>query len=180
VAVDGTFTTSAQTHNPLGPFTTLARWDGDALTVYDSSQNPVLVRAMLTGSFGLAQDKVLVLSPFVGGGVLVPGCAAGRTRSSPRLGAQTVNRPVQLSLTRPEMFTGIGRRPRTIQHLKIGATRDGKLIAIEHGGTSTASMQRDSLYLIAIGTTVAYACPNVTARDKGVKLNIPSIAHMAG
>src|SRR5262249_58669363 len=40
VTVEGTFTTSAQTHNPLGPFTTMAHWDGDTLTVYDSTQNP--------------------------------------------------------------------------------------------------------------------------------------------
>jgi CO/xanthine dehydrogenase Mo-binding subunit len=177
VTVEGTFTTSAQTHNPLGPFTTMAHWDGDTLTVYDSTQNPFLVRAMLASSFGLAEDNVRVLSPFVGGGF-----GAG-LRSWPHsilaaLAARTVGRPVQLSLTRPEMFTGIGRRPSTVQHLKIAATRDGKLAAIDHEGTSTASMHGDSLYPVTIATIAAYACPNVTARDKRVRLNIPPIAHM--
>ncbi|HKD87808.1 MAG TPA: xanthine dehydrogenase family protein molybdopterin-binding subunit [Streptosporangiaceae bacterium] len=177
VTVEATFTTSAQTHNPLGPFTTMAHWAGDALTVYDSTQNPFLVRAMLAGSFGLADEKVRVLSPFVGGGF-----GAG-LRSWPHsilaaLAARTVNRPVQLSLTRPEMFTGIGRRPTTGQRLKIAAARDGTLVAIDHYGVSTASMSSDSLYPITIGTTAAYACPNVTARDKRVRLNIPPISHM--
>src|SRR5262245_43978560 len=177
VTVEGTFTTPAQTHNPLGPFTTVAHWDTDTLTVYDSTQNPFLVRAVLAASFGLAEEKVRVLSPFVGGGF-----GAG-LRSWPHsilaaLAARTVNRPVQLSLTRPEMFTGMGRRPRTVQHLKLAATHDGKLTAIEHQGTSTASMHSDSLYPITVGTTVAYSCPNVTARDKRVSLNIPPIAHM--
>src|SRR5215831_10327710 len=177
VTVEGTFTTSAQTHNPLGPFTTVAHWDGDALTVYESTQNPFLVRAVLAGSFGLAEENVRVLSPFVGGGF-----GAG-LRSWPHsilaaLAARTVKRPVQLSLTRPEMFTGIGRRPSTVQHLKIAASRDGKLVAIDHQGTSTASMHGDSLYPVTIATIAAYACPNVTARDKRVRLNIPPIAHM--
>jgi xanthine dehydrogenase YagR molybdenum-binding subunit len=177
VTVEGTFTTSAQTHNPLGPFTTVAHWDGDTLTVYDSTQNPFLVRAVLAASFGLAEEKVRVLTPFVGGGF-----GAG-LRSWPHsilaaLAARTVKRPVQLSLTRPEMFTGIGRRPSTVQHLKIAARRDGTLVAIDHEGTSTASMHSDSLYPVTIATTAAYACPNVIARDKRVRLNIPPIAHM--
>jgi len=177
VTVAGTFTTSAQTHNPLGPFTTMAHWDGDTLTVYDSTQNPFHVRAVLAASFGLAEEKVRILSPFVGGGF-----GAG-LRSWPHsilaaLAARTVKRPVQLSLTRPEMFTGIGRRPSTVQHLKIAATRDGKLVAIDHEGTSTASMGSDSPYPVTHGTTEAYACPNVAARDKRVRLNIPPIAHM--
>jgi xanthine dehydrogenase YagR molybdenum-binding subunit len=177
VSVEGTFTTPAQTHNPLGPFTTLAHWDGDALTVHDSTQNPFLVRAVLAASFGLAEENVRVLSPFVGGGF-----GAG-LRTWPHsilaaLAARTVKRPVQLSLTRPEMFTGMGRRPSTVHHLKIAATREGELVAIYHEATSTASTHTDSPYPITTDTTTAYACPNVTARDKRVQLNIPPIAHM--
>ena len=139
VTMEGTFTTPAQTHNPLGPFTTVARWDGGTLTVYDSTQNPFNVRAVLAAAFGLAEQDVRVLSPYVGGGF-----GAG-LRSWPHsilaaLAARTVKRPVRLSLTRPQMFTGIGQRPSTVQHLKIAATRDGKLVAIDHEGTSTASM----------------------------------------
>jgi xanthine dehydrogenase YagR molybdenum-binding subunit len=177
VMVEGTFTTSAQTHNPLGPFTTVARWDGDTLTVYESTQNPFLVRAMLAASFGLAEEKVCVLSPFVGGG-FGAGLRSWPHTTLAALAARTINRPVQLSLTRPEMFTGIGRRPSTVQHLKIAATGDGELVAIDHEGTSTASMHSDSLYPVTIATTAAYACPNVIARDKRLPLNIPPIAHM--
>lgn len=177
VTVEGTFTTSAQTHNPLGPFTTTAHWVGDMLTVYDSTQNPFHVRAVLAASFGLAEENVRVLSPYVGGGF-----GAG-LRSWPHsilaaLASFTVKRPVQLSLTRPEMFTGIGLRPSTRQHLKIAATRDGKLVAIDHDGASTASIGDDLQYPITSGTTAAYACPNVVTHDSQVRLNIPPIAHM--
>ena len=82
VTVEGTFTTSAQTHNPLGPFTTMAHWDGGTLTVFESTQNPFLVPAVLAGSFRLAEEKVRVLSPFVGGG-FGAGLRPGRIQSSP-------------------------------------------------------------------------------------------------
>ena len=105
VTVEGTFTTPAQTHNPLGRFTTMAHWDGDTLTVYDSTQNPFLVRANLAASFGLAEEKVRVLTPFVGGG-FGAGLRCWPHSILAALAARSVNRPVQLSLTRPEMFTG--------------------------------------------------------------------------
>jgi xanthine dehydrogenase YagR molybdenum-binding subunit len=76
------------------------------------------------------------------------------------------------------MFTGMGRRPSTVQHLKIAATRDGKLVALDHEATSVASMHSDSPYPITTDTTAAYSCPNVIARDKRVRLHIPPIAHM--
>jgi xanthine dehydrogenase YagR molybdenum-binding subunit len=177
VTVEGTFRTSALTHNPLGPFTTVAHWEGETLTVYDSTQNPYLVRAALAASFGLADEKVRVLSPFVGGG-FGAGLRPWPHSILAALAARIVERPVQLGLTRPEMFTGMGRRPSTAQRLKIAASRDGTLVAIDHEATSVASMTSDSPYPITTDTTAAYACPNVTARDKRVRLNIPPIAHM--
>jgi xanthine dehydrogenase YagR molybdenum-binding subunit len=65
-----------------------------------------------------------------------------------------------------------------VHHLKIAAARDGKLVAISHEATSTASMHSDSPYPITSDTASAYACPYVIARDKRVRLNIPPIAHM--
>ena len=43
VIYDETFTTAAETHNPMGLFATVARWDGDRLTVHDATQDPMLV-----------------------------------------------------------------------------------------------------------------------------------------
>src|SRR5262249_12461867 len=100
VTVEGTFTTSAQTHNPLGPFTTMAHWDGNTLTVYESTQNPFLVRTMLAGAFGLAEEKVRVLTPFVGGGVGA-GLRGWPHSSLPALAAPGVQGPGQRTPPRP-------------------------------------------------------------------------------
>jgi CO/xanthine dehydrogenase Mo-binding subunit len=177
VTVEATYTTSQQAHNPIGLFATVAWWEGDRLTVHDSTQNPFHVREVLAASFGLREDDVRVLVPFVGGAF-----GAG-LRVSPHtilaaLAARTVGRPVKLVLTRPEMFTGLGHRPSTLQRIKVGATRDGTLVAIDHEATAAASMGTSLLYPIPMGTVAAYACPNVSARDKRVQLNISPVAHM--
>jgi CO/xanthine dehydrogenase Mo-binding subunit len=177
VTVEGVFTTSEQAHSPIGLFATVAFWDGGRLTVHDSTQNPFHVRDVLASSFRLRKDHVRVLVPFVGGAF-----GAG-LRVSPHtilaaLAARIVERPVKLALTRPEMFTGIGHRPNTEQRIEVGATREGKLVAIDHEGSSTASVGASLLYPITSGTVAGYACPNVSTRDKRVKLNIPPVAHM--
>jgi xanthine dehydrogenase YagR molybdenum-binding subunit len=177
VTVEATYTTSQQAHNPIGLFATVAWWEGGRLTVHDSTQNPFHVREVLAASFGLHQDDVRVLVPFVGGAF-----GAG-LRVSPHtilaaLAARTVGRPVKLVLTRPEMFTGLGHRPATVQRIKVGATRDGTLVAIDHEAAAAASMGVSLLYPIPMGTVAAYACPNVSARDKRTQLNISPVAHM--
>jgi xanthine dehydrogenase YagR molybdenum-binding subunit len=177
VTVEGTFTTSVQAHSPIGLFATVAWWEGGRLTVHDSTQNPFHVREVLAASFGLREDDVRVLVPFVGGAF-----GAG-LRVSPHtilaaLAARTVDRPVKLVLTRPEMFTGLGHRPGTTQRIKVGATRDGTLVAIDHEAAAAASMGTSLLYPIPMGTIAAYACPNVSARDQRVQLNISPVAHM--
>jgi xanthine dehydrogenase YagR molybdenum-binding subunit len=182
VTVEGTFTTSEQAHNPIGLFATVAYWEDGTLTVHESTQNPFHVREVLASSFRLHEHDVRVLVPFVGGAF-----GAG-LRVSPHtilaaLAARMVQRPVKLVLTRPEMFTGLGHRPSTVQRVKVGATRDGALVAIDHEGTSTAAMGAsllgtNLLYPIPMGTVAAYACPNVSARDTRVPLNIPPVAHM--
>jgi CO/xanthine dehydrogenase Mo-binding subunit len=177
VTVEGTFKTAEQTHNPLGLFTTIAHWEGDRLTVHDSTQNPYHVRDVLAASFKLAKDDVRVLVPYVGGG-FGAGLQIWPHSILAALAARAVGRPVKLALTRPEMFTGVGHRPSTVQRIKMGATREGRLVAIDHEGTSTASLGSDPLYPLTMGTAAAYACPNVGARDKRVRLNIPPVAHM--
>jgi xanthine dehydrogenase YagR molybdenum-binding subunit len=177
VTVEATYTTSTQAHNPIGLFATVAYWQDGRLTVHDSTQNPFHVREVLAASFGLHEHDVRVLVPFVGGAF-----GAG-LRVSPHtiltaLAARTVDRPVKLVLTRPEMFTGLGHRPSTVQRIKVGATRDGTLVAIDHEATAAASMGTSLLYPIPMGTVAAYACPNVSTRDKRVQLNISPIAHM--
>jgi len=68
VQVKATYTTAENTNNPIGLFATVAVWDGDALTVHDTTQWPQNVRDTLAVTFGVNPSGVRVLAPFVGGG----------------------------------------------------------------------------------------------------------------
>ncbi|MFD4661142.1 xanthine dehydrogenase family protein molybdopterin-binding subunit [Kitasatospora sp. NPDC058444] len=172
VVVEDTYTTPDNTNNPLGLMTTLASWQGDALTVHDSTQWPHNVRTTLAVVFKVPESGIRVLAPFVGGGF-----GAG-LRVWPHviltvLAARQVGRPVKLVLTRPQMFTSVGHRPNSVQRIRIGATRDGDLLAVEHHGLSSVAMEDDDYEPVSFGSAVAYACPHVLTEDKQARLNIP-------
>lgn len=136
VVYDETFTTAAVTNNPMGLFATVARWEGDRLTVHDTSQDPMFARKTLATVFDLPETDVRVLVPYLGGGF----GAGVRTWSHvilTALAARVVGRPVKLVLTRPQMFTSVGHRPETRQRVRLGATCDGRLVAVSHESIST-------------------------------------------
>jgi CO/xanthine dehydrogenase Mo-binding subunit len=82
--------------------------------------------------------------------------------------------------TRPQMFTSTGHRPQTTQRLRLGATRDGRLVAIDHEGTSTLGAEEANIEPITAATPFAYACPNVATHDRQVRLNIPNPGALRG
>ena len=179
VVYDQTFHIAAETNNPMGLFATVARWDGDRLIVHDSTQWPLLERRVLAAMFGLPEENVRVLVPYLGGGF-----GAG-LRTWPHviltaLAARMVGRPVKLVLTRPQMFNSIGHRPETLQHVKLGATNGGGLVAIDHEAISTRGIEDYNVELTTYGTPAGYACANVATHDVQVKLNIPSPNAMRG
>jgi len=83
-------------------------------------------------------------------------------------------------LTRPQMFNSVGHRPQTAQRLRIGATRTGKLVAIDHEGTSPRGIADTNVEPIASATANAYSCPNAATHDALVALNIPAPCAMRG
>src|SRR6185295_5384584 len=129
VRINQTYSTSANTNNPIGLFATVAAWDGDALTVHDTTQHPHGVRDTLAIAFGVDPARVRVLVPFVGG-AFGAGLRAWPHVTLAALAARVTRRPVKLVLTRAQMFTAVGHRPDTIQQVSIGASGDGELTAI--------------------------------------------------
>src|SRR5262249_47855134 len=163
VHVKATYTTAENTQNRIGLFATVVVWDGDALTVHDTTQWPHGVRESLATAFGIDPGGVRVLVPFVGG-AFGAGLRVWSHVTLAALAARVTRRPVKLVLTRAQMFTSVGHRPNTIQQLSLGASRDGRLTAIDHMATSSIGMADEFLNLITLGTPESYACPNVSAR----------------
>jgi xanthine dehydrogenase YagR molybdenum-binding subunit len=172
VRINQTYTTAANTNNPIGLFATVAVWDGDALTVHDTTQYPHAVRDTLAAVFGIDPAGVRVLVPFVGG-AFGAGLRVWPHVQLAAIAARITKRPVKLVLTRAQMFTSIGHRPNTIQQLSIGANREGQLAAIEHVSQSPIGMADELINLITHGTPTAYACPNVSTRARQIRQSIP-------
>ncbi len=169
--VDAVYTTPMQTHNPMEPHATVAQWEGDKLTIYDSTQGISGVRKTLAKTFGIDASQVRVISPFVGGGF---GCK-GSTWSHvvlAAMAARAVHRPVRLVLARTQMFGPVGGRPRTEQHITLGAGDGGALSGIRHDSISHTSVMEDFVEPAALQTRMLYACPNASTTHRLAKLNV--------
>jgi xanthine dehydrogenase YagR molybdenum-binding subunit len=180
VTVDATYTTPVETHNPMEMAATIAQWDGDRLTVHDSTQWVKGTQAILAEAFGVPREHVRVLCPYLGGGFGCKGFINPHTVLAAAV-ARVVGRPVKLPLTRAQMFTGMGHRSATEQKLTVAATKDGTLTAIRHVTTQSTSFVGDWMETCGNSTSqVMYACPNVQVVHRLARLNIGSPTFMRG
>ncbi|MFF2028885.1 molybdopterin-dependent oxidoreductase [Arthrobacter sp. NPDC058192] len=125
-----TYRTQRVQHTALETHGSIASFDSDGrLQIRTSSQVPFLVRRTLGRVFGLPEEQIRVVAGRVGGGF--GGKQEVLTEDVVALAALKLNRPVQLEFTRTEQFTAATtRHPFTI-HLKAGASRDGRLTALQ-------------------------------------------------
>ncbi len=177
VRVDNVYSTPFENHNPLEPHNTLAAWDGDRLTLYDSTQGVFGVRGTVAKTFGVPAENVRVVSHFTGGGFGSKGGAWSHVMLA-AMAAREIHRPVKLVVTRKQMFGPVGGRPRTSQRVALGAASDGKLTAIRHDCTSTTSMLEDWLEPSAMQTRILYDSPNAETDHSLVRLNVGSPTFM--
>ncbi|MGW0658295.1 xanthine dehydrogenase family protein molybdopterin-binding subunit [Streptodolium elevatio] len=173
VRIDAQYSTPGQHMNAMEPCATLAYWshDGD-LTVHDSTQDVGAVRTALATAFRLPPERVRVISEFVGGGFGSKGTVWPHVLLT-AAAAKHLGRPVRLSLTRPQMFTSCGNRPATRQKFVLAARRDGALTAIGHDSVTPTSVGEDVVESTGGVTTMLYACPNITVRQRIARLDMP-------
>ena len=158
VVVRETYRTADRHHNPMEPSATLAWWEGDQLTVRDAAQGIFAVRLTLAAAFGLPPDHVHVSSPFIGGGFGCKGFVHPHQLIT-AAAARVLGRPVQLVLSRAQMFTGCGHQPATRQTVTLAADPDGALRAVEHHSVNAASRADDYAEFATAGTRWLYATP---------------------
>ncbi len=170
--VDHIYRTPIEHHNPMEPHATVAVWNGDMLTAYDSTQGVSGSAQSLARRFGIGADKVRVIDPFVGGGFGCKGQSWPHS-SIAAMAAQVVNRPVKLALTRRQMFTSNGHRPPTRQAVILGAGDDGKLTAHQHYAINHTSRQDEFVEGTSRLATSMYSCANVNQGQKLLRLDVP-------
>ena len=170
IKVEEIYTTPTENHNPIEPSATIAVWENDKLTVYTSTQNTYGTRKALATSLDIPEEKVRVICQFIGGAFGCKG-AFWSHMLLPVIASRHVNRPVKFVLTREDMFNVVGHRAETEQNVKLGATKDGKLTAIIHDGISHTSMFDEFAEPFTIATHMLYACDNLQASQRLIRLN---------
>jgi xanthine dehydrogenase YagR molybdenum-binding subunit len=177
VSVDVTYRTPAFHNNAMEPHATTAVWHGDGVTLYDSNQGVPPVVSAVAKAFELDPEQVRVIAPHIGGGF--------GSKGTPRphvlvavMCAKTVERPVKLAVTRQQMFAFTGYRTPTIQRLRLGADRDGRLVAIGHDVVEQTSKLAVFAEQTAVASRMMYAGPNRRTSHRLARLNVPTPSWM--
>ncbi len=171
VKLDVEYTTPDHSHAMMEPFASIAAWNGDALTVWTSNQMIDWGRTDLATTLNMPKEKVTFLSPYVGGGF------GGKLflRSDAvlaALGAKAAGRPVKLAMSRPFMANNTTHRPATRQRIRIGATKDGTIIAIAHESGS-GDQPNGSPEAAVLQTNLLYAGANRLTSMRLAVLDLP-------
>lgn len=171
VQLDATYTTPVEVHNAMELHATIAEWEGDRLTLHDSTQWVFGQPRTLARVLGISEDKVVVKAPFIGGGFgsklfLWPHVTLTAVAS------RHLRRPVKFVLPRQLQFTTAGHRPFTRQRLQLGATPEGKLLAIRHDSHSHTSLVTEFVESCGEATPALYECANVATTHHLVPVNV--------
>jgi CO/xanthine dehydrogenase Mo-binding subunit len=181
VVIDEVYTTQTALHNCLEPHGCTAHWDGDRLTLWDSTQAVFDVRQQVAEKLQLPEHHVRVIMQHMGGGFGAKQIAWKHTVIAALL-AREAGRPVQLMLDREAENLAAGNRNATRQHVRLGARRDGTLTAVE-----VEIRQAAGAYLVGgEGSDTSgpyrrlYRCPNVRTEQRTVFTHTgPAVAFRA-
>jgi xanthine dehydrogenase YagR molybdenum-binding subunit len=159
-AIDATYETPPQYHNPMEPHAITAAWDGDRLSIDTPSQGLAMAQSRIAGLFGIPPENIHIRSPFLGGGFGCKGLISG-PQILGIMAARLVNRPVKLVLSREQMYGPVGHRAPTRQRLRIGADDAGRLTALEHRAKTVSSTFDDFFEPAADASHTLYASPAI-------------------
>ncbi len=179
VKVDETYVTPTETHNPIELHASVAVWDGQSFTLYETTQAVVNHRDVMAQMLGVPTENVRVISRFLGsgfGGKLWPWTHCMIAASA----ARNLNRPVKLVVTRDMMFQNVGHRPRTQQRVRLGAAAEGKLVSVMHDSLNHTSILDDYSEGCSEATGYTYSTPNLRATSGLVRRNVGTPTSMRG
>jgi CO/xanthine dehydrogenase Mo-binding subunit len=169
--IEMSLNTACELHTPMEPHGCVADWDGNSLTLWESTQGVYPVQNGVAQALGLPLSKVRVIGRYMGGG-FGSKLRAGKYTVIAALLARVSARPVKLVLSREETYLATGNRPPAHMKLKAGVRKDGTLTALDFsclasggaypaGGTSLVDWVVRDLYL----------CPNLRSEMTDVYIN---------
>jgi xanthine dehydrogenase YagR molybdenum-binding subunit len=165
------YRTEAELHTPMELHGCTANWDGDRLTIWESTQGVYAVQEKVAKTLGLPLSKVRVSGHYLGGG-FGGKLEAGKYTIIAALLAKQAARPVKLFLSREETFLCVGNRPPANMTIKAGVKKNGTLTALKFSATGTGGAYP------AGGTAILdwlvrdlYLCANVACETTDIFIN---------
>jgi xanthine dehydrogenase YagR molybdenum-binding subunit len=172
VKVDQTYTTPYQFSQPMEPHACMVVPRGDDLVVYVGAQMLAEARASIAATLQMDAQRIHLVTPFVGGGF---GSKLGIHAETilAALAARALKAPVKIAMTRQQIFHLLGTRPTTSQRVRLGAGRDGRLVALGHDVTMHTSPLSEYAEQSATSARGLYDAPNRLTRHRLATLDMP-------
>ncbi|GAB3930834.1 xanthine dehydrogenase family protein molybdopterin-binding subunit [Larkinella terrae] len=169
--VEEVYETPIEHHHPMEPHATIAEWNGDRVTLYNSSQIVNGAQAATAATLNLKPEQVRIVSPYIGGGF---GSKGGQwaNLALAAVAAKHVNRPVKLALTRQQMVNSVGLRQHNRQKVSLAATADGKLTALAHETTTHCAINDEFIEPCGDCSKIMYDTPNSLITYRVVPMNL--------
>lgn len=171
IQFDETYTTSNESHSMIEPHATIAAWDGDRLTLWTSNQMIDWAVSDMARTLGIPKEKIRVVSPYIGGGFGAKLFLRADAVLA-ALGARVARRPVRVALQRALIPNNTVHRSATLQRLRIGATKEGKITSIAHESWS-GDLPGGKPESAAIQTRSLYAGPHRMTANRLAVLDLP-------
>jgi xanthine dehydrogenase YagR molybdenum-binding subunit len=177
VKLDEVYSTPMQSHAAMEPHATIARWDGDMLTLETANQSPDLGRDSVANTLKMPKEKVRLIAKYIGGGFGGKGFVLGDAILA-AIAARQTGRTVKVALARPQVFGVTTHRSATVQRVRLGAQTDGTLVAVGHDSLSANRDGQQKFETAAVQTRALYAGDNRLTRHRQVGLDIPLASSM--
>jgi xanthine dehydrogenase YagR molybdenum-binding subunit len=169
--VEAVYSQPSRHHNPMEPSAVLALWEGDALTIYASTQHVFAVQAGLAALFGILVDRVRVISQHTGGAFGVKGLIWPQEVLA-AIAAKIVARPVRIVLSRANMYSFLGYQPRIVQKIGLGADEKGTLAAVTHDVVNLTSVTDDFIEFATEASKSLYATPSMRLSQRAERAHV--------
>ncbi len=163
-------------HSPMELFASTVNWDNGKIVVYSKTQGVQNVQRYLCSVFGMKPEDLRVCSSYVGG-AFGSGLRPQYCDVLAVLAALATNRPVRLVLTRTQLCV-LGYRPATIQHLALGASKDGSLQTITHEAIAMTSQFEDFARNDTTWSGLLYRSPNAKYGHRLARLDVSTPCDM--
>ena len=172
IKLDERYTTPYHIHAQMEPHASLAQWDGDRVTIYCSTQFVEQAQSCVANTLQLPKENVRIVARYIGGGFggKLPIYADALIGA---MAARAIGRPVKVTLTRQQMFQITDHRSATIQRIRLGADREGRIQAMAHEGWSHSARGLTYYEPTGLSSRTLYAGDDRLVAHRMVELDLP-------